>query len=242
MLTDRQDAYGHALYDHLLEKGGFEIVERDDGMFNLSAGPALYFRAYEDWPVSEQKAMEYVEGKVLDIGCGAGRHALYLQGLGHAVTGIDNSPLAIKVCQERGLQRALVLPATQVSSIIGIFDTIIMMGNNFGLVSNPKRARWLLRKFHRMTSESGQIIAQTRDPYQTDDPDHLAYHESNRKRGRMAGQLRIRIRYKKYVSTWFDYLMVSKSEMQEILAGTGWGLVEWIEDPDGVSSAVIKKT
>lgn len=242
MLTDRQDAYGHALYDHLLGQGGFEIVERDDGLFNLSAGPALYFRAYEDWPVSEQKAMEYVEGRVLDIGCGAGRHALYLQGLGHPVTGIDISPLAIKVCQERGLQRAHVLSVTQVSSKIGIFDTILMMGNNFGLLSNSKRARWLLQKFHRMTSESGRIIAQTHDPYQTDDPDHLAYHELNRKRGRMGGQVRIRIRYKKYVLPWFDYLMVSKSEMQEILAGTGWGLVEWIEDPDGFSSAVIKKT
>ena len=103
MLTDQQDAYGHALLDYHNHKGGYEIVERDDGYFGLSGGPEHYFRKYEQWPTSEQKPMAYVHGRVLDIGCGAGRHALYLQEQGHLVTGIDVSPLAIHVCRTRGL-------------------------------------------------------------------------------------------------------------------------------------------
>jgi hypothetical protein len=92
-----------------------------------------------------------------------------------------------------------------------------------------------------MTGAAGRIIAQTRDPYQTDNPDHLAYHQRNLERGRMAGQVRIRVRYRKYVSPWFDYLMVSRDEMQELLSGTRWELREWIEDAIGFSVAIIKK-
>jgi SAM-dependent methyltransferase len=89
----------------------------------------------------DRQAMAYVQGRVLDIGCGAGRHALYLQGQGFDALGIDNSPLAVEVCRRRGLLRAQVLPITQVSRALGSFDTILMMGNNFGLVGNPRRAR-----------------------------------------------------------------------------------------------------
>ena len=38
----------------------------------------------------------------------------------------------------------------------------------------------------------------------------------------MGGQVRIRIRYKDYATPWFDYLLVSKKELAEILDGTGW--------------------
>ena len=85
---------------------------------------------------------------VLDVGCGAGRVCLHLQEQGHEVIGIDNSPLAVKVARERGVQDARVLSITQASrNKLGQVDTIVMMGNNFGLFASPKRARWLLRRF-----------------------------------------------------------------------------------------------
>ena len=74
-----------------------------------------------------------------------------------------------------------------------------------------------------MTSSKGRIVAMSSDTYRTDNPDHLAYHARNRERGRMSGQLRLRVRYKKYAMPWFDYLIVSKVEMESILEGTGWG-------------------
>jgi 2-polyprenyl-3-methyl-5-hydroxy-6-metoxy-1,4-benzoquinol methylase len=53
--------------------------------------------------------MVFVKGRVLDIGCGAGRHSLYLQNQGFQVLGIDNSPLAVKVAKLRGLKRVKVM-------------------------------------------------------------------------------------------------------------------------------------
>jgi hypothetical protein len=126
-----------------------------------------------------------------------------------------------------------------------VFDSIVMFGNNFGLFGNTERARWLLRKFRNLTSADARIIAQSLDPYKTDAPEHLWYHKFNKKRGRLGGQIRLRIRHRMYKTPWFDYLLVSQKEMKAILAGTGWKVVEFIEsDPGffgGFYFAIIEK-
>jgi hypothetical protein len=245
MLKDHQDAYGHGVYDYFRGRGGFEVIEREDGFIATSQGPRAYLADYRDWPPAQRRAMNYVTGRVLDIGCGAGRVALYLQKKGFDVTGIDVSPLGIRVCRLRGLKKARVMSITEVSARLGRFDTLLMMGNNFGLFGNPKRARWLLRRFHGMTGERAGIIAESRNPYprpgQTIDRRHLEYQRWNRQKGKMSGQLKIRARYKQYATPWFEYLIVSPKEMETILKGTGWRVREFIDAGDATYVAVIGK-
>ncbi|MDE0685955.1 MAG: class I SAM-dependent methyltransferase [Candidatus Poribacteria bacterium] len=230
MLNDNQDAYGHLLLDYHNGRENVEIVEREDRLINTSRlGPLNYFAEYADWAEHQKLAMVDATGRVLDIGCGAGRHCLYLQEQGHDVLGTDISPLAIQTCKSRGLKNALIIPITQLSSKMGTFDTILMMGHNFGLVGNYKRARWLLKRFAAMTTDTAKIIAETMDPYQTTEQGHLAYHQFNRDRGRMSGQLRLRIRYRQYITPWFDYLFVSKPEMEDILKETPWQVERYID-------------
>ena len=50
------------------------------------------------------------------------------------------------------------------------------------------------------------------------------YEGINLRKGRMAGQGRLRVRYKRYRTPWFDYLFASEAEIAEILEGTGWGI------------------
>ncbi len=218
-----------------------EIVERDDGYIETDGGPAAYFMEYRKWPPEERKAMRYARGRVLDIGCGAGRHSLYLQRKGLDVTGIDNSPLATKVCKQRGLKHAGVMSISQISPGLGVFDTILMLGNNFGLFGSYQGAKRLLKKLYGITSENARIITTSNDVYKTDIPVHLKYHEMNRKRGRMAGQLRLRVRYQEYATPWFDYLMVSPEEMEDILDGTGWQISRLIDSDNSCYIAVIDK-
>jgi hypothetical protein len=123
----------------------------------------------------------------------------------------------------------------------GSFDTVIMMGNNFGLFGGFKKAKRLLLQMHRITSARGQIIAEAVDPYRTSEPLHLAYQRSNRARGRMSGQLRIRIRHDNIVGAWFDYLLVSRTEMKEILTGTGWTIREVLSEDGPRYTVVITK-
>lgn len=249
-MKPEQDAYGREVYDFYQGQPVTEIIEREDGLIGLSANlPAGYFAPYSEWPAVEQKAIELIHGapkaasgRVLDIGCGPGRVCLYLQEKGYAVVGIDNSPLAIHTAQLRGVREARVLSITRASrQTLGTFDTIIMFGNNFGLFANPGRARWLLRRFAGMTTAYGRILAESRNVYQTTDPDHLAYQEWNRQRGRMSGQVRIRVRYKTLIGPWFDYLMVSPEEMAAIVAGTGWQIGQIIEGEGGMYTAVLEK-
>jgi SAM-dependent methyltransferase len=245
MLTDKQDAFGREIHDcftyEKTRKYIIEIVERDDGYIEATGGPARYLDNYEKWPPYYKKAIRYARGRVLDVGCGAGRHALYLQGKGLNVVGIDNSPLAIKTCKQRGLKNVQLLSINQINTNLGIFDTVLMMGGNFGLFGSFEGARRLLKKFDKITSPKGRIIADTLDIYKTDNPDHLNYHEFNRKRGRMGGQVRFRVRYKKYATPWFDYLMVSKDEMENILEGTNWKVTKYIDSEGPAYIAIIDK-
>jgi SAM-dependent methyltransferase len=238
-MTPEQDAYGLELQKFQRGETVVEIIERDDGYID-AADPSIYFAAADAWPPVEREALRLAQGRVLDIGCGAGRVALHLQAQGCEVVAIDNSPLAVAVCRERGVVDARLLSITQVSRrTLGWFDAIVMAGNNFGLLANARRARWLLRRFGGMIRPGGLIIAQTLDPYSTDNPHHLAYQASNRRRGRMPGQIRIRVRQGCAATPWFDYLFVSPQEMAAIAADSGWRIAEVFRAPEAANYIAV---
>ena len=243
-IDKHQDAFGMAVWDHYHGSPAFEIIERSDGSVWPSDGPTEYLAEFPKWQEHEKTAIKLVKGRVLDIGCNAGRHALYVQERGHDVVGVDTSPLALETARLRGLRQTWLLAITELSGALGRFDTILMLGNNFGLFQNPVRARWLLRRFKSFTSQGARIIAESLDVYRTDDPDHVAYLASNREKGRMSGQVRMRCRYRTLATPWCDYLMVSKDEMEEIVSGTGWTVRQYF-DSNGPSHnyiAIIERT
>jgi SAM-dependent methyltransferase len=237
-----EDAYGQEVWSYFNGKKSFEIVEREDGYFDVSSGAPMYFSGYDDWAEHQKRAIEFAKGRVLDIGCGAGRHSIYLQSKGLDVTGIDSSPLAIKVCSLRGLKKTKVMSIAEVSRFKPCsFDTILMLGNNFGLFGSFSNARLLLKQLYKITSPNALIVAESNDPYKTENPFHIRYQKANRRRGRMSGQMRIRIRYMKYVGKWFDYLIVSREEMRGILRGTGWKVKKFIDSRSSPYVAIIQR-
>ena len=229
-MHNRHDAFGQALLDSFHGRNGFAVIERDDGLVEIDRPIERYLAGVAAWGKSEQRAVRLVRGRVLDIGAGAGRHALHLQKKGFRVTAVDPSPAAVKLCRERGIRDVRQKTLEQLSPRDGRFDTVILFGNNFGLLRSFRMARKLLCKLARMTGSSGQILATSTDPYRTADPVHLAYHRRNRRRGRMGGQLRLRVRYKMRISPWFDYLLASQEEVRRIVAGTGWTVAKIITD------------
>jgi len=241
VLKKSQDAQGRVMYDYYKGKQVSEIIERDDGYIDSSDGPKLYLSKYKDWSQHIKQAIRYVKGKVLDIGCGAGRHSLYLQNKGFDVLGIDTSPYALKVSRLRGLKKTKLISANQLSSRNGKFDTILMLGNNFGLFESLKHGRRLLKIFNPITNDKAIIIAETLDPYGTKEPYHTQYHRQNRLRGKFGGEVRIRVRYQNYISPWFNYWLAAKSEIQKLLDGTDWHVQKFIESKGPIYIAIIVK-
>lgn len=234
------DAFGRALLDELDGEPAIFAVERDDGFLDpLPASP--FFAPARRWSSHNRAAMRYVLGRVLDVGCGAGRHALHLQERGREVVAIDPSPGAVEVCRRRGLEDVRPLRAEDVGPDVGPVDTILLMGGNLGLLGGRAHAHELLRHFSEVTTERGRIVADTRDPYVTDDAAHRAYHERNRHQGRLGGRLRIRVRYRHWATAWFDYLLLSRAELEELVEGTGWEVFRYVEGEPGTYAVVLRK-
>lgn len=222
-------------------KAGRVVMERDDGLVDpIDIG--LLFAEPPEWPPHERAALRYARGRVLDVGCGAGRHALELQRRGLEVLAIDTSPAMLAVARERGVRRVRRLGLADVSPALGLFDTVLLLGHNFGLLESAARAPGHLHRLAAVTTERARIIATTRDPHQTRRADHLRYHRRNRSRGRLSGQIRMRSRYRTLVDPWFDYLFVSPREMTAVLRGTGWSVRRSFGAARPEYAVVIEKT
>jgi SAM-dependent methyltransferase len=240
-MREGQDAYGQAMLDFFKGLGGYEVVERDDGHIGIGAGPELYFSEYESWREPERLAMKYVRGRVLDLGCGAGRFMLWLQDKGFEVVGIDNSPGAIEVCRLRGLSNVQVLSIGKVSKKLGTFDTLLLLGGNLGLLGAPDSARRNLRRLADICSSGGVLLGASRDRTLSNDPEMRAYVERNLMQGRLSGQSRIRIRYKRLATPYFDFFRITPDELRTLIEGTGWILSDVLRGPDTLFVAVLER-
>jgi SAM-dependent methyltransferase len=105
--------------------------------------------------------------RVLDIPCGAGRHAVPLAELGYKVTGFDISSQflseAQRFAQDRGVSVDWRLGDMRTLAFEGEFDAALCFGNSFGYLSRAdtkhflKRLSAALRDRGRFVLESGAV-------------------------------------------------------------------------------------
>lgn len=224
------DAYG-SFYRKSIEKGAVtEYVERDDGLKMVSRLNEIYLSSFENWSPVEQELINHARNPVIDLACGAGRVGLYLQDKEYEVLSVDASQGAVETAKKRGIQnvKMVSLENLQVLRSHRLFETATLFGNDFGLVRNPKAAKRILNNIDSITTNTGRLLVVACNPYLTNDPVHLEYHDRNRRIGKLPGQLTIRLLVEDEVGDWFEYLFVSPEEMENILKGTRWKISEII--------------
>ena len=102
------DLFGKAILDYQTNNSP-ENLTTETSISEADEMPVEYlFRSFSEMPLIEQTALELAKGKILDIGCGAGSHSLYLQNKEYDVKAIDISANAIQACILRGLKNAHV--------------------------------------------------------------------------------------------------------------------------------------
>ena len=162
MMIEKNDTFGKALLDYHQSPGDQELITWTSLTEKDPVPISYFFRTFDQMPLLEKKALEITYGKVLDVGCGAGSHSLFLQNKRNlSVTGLDNSPLAIKITAERGLLH------TVQQSIFDFhqdnFDTILLMMNGPGVCGNLERLQLLLEKLKSLLNPKGQVLLDSSD-------------------------------------------------------------------------------
>ena len=164
------------------------VVERDDGFVFQEGGRDFYGAPFRRWEPHERRGLRFARGRVLDAGCGSGPRGAELQRRGRDVVGIDISPLAIEAARRLGVRDARVLALADADAELGSFDSIVLYGNNLGLLESPAKARRILRRLQALTSARGRIVGSSMDIAAAADADHRAYVARNIERGRPPGQ------------------------------------------------------
>ena len=188
---------------------------------------ARYFAPAGDWTATTRFAVERAGGWVLDIGAGAGRGALALQDRGNDVVALDVSGGATTVCRRRGVRSTFTGTVFEYACCAPEpFDSFVMLGNSLGLLGGAEQAPLVLDALASVARPGARIVGETLNPYGTSNPDHLRYHEENRRLGRLPGQLRLRVRHLQMVTPWWDYLLCTPEELEPIVAPTAWDLTD----------------
>lgn len=166
--------------------------------------------------------------------------SLALQDAGHHPVALDVSPGAIEVCARRGVRHTFLGTVDDLAARSPErFAAILPVGRTWPS-SNPRseRARFSTSCAD-WVSPDVVVMGTCPDPYVTENPHHLAYHELNRRRGRLAGQVRMRVRFERLATDRFDYLFVSPTELSSLAAAARWE-VETATEPDPGYLAVLR--
>ena len=199
-----KDLFGKAILDYQTNNSPENLVTETSISDEDEMSVAYLFRSFTEMPKIEQKALKICFGKILDVGCGAGSHSLYLQNDENLeVHSIDISKNAIKACQLRGLKNAKFTNVLELDSNIEKFDTILLLMNGTGIFGKLSEATKYLKKLKSLLNENGQILIDSSDlKYMYDEDDLQEIKNSNQ----YYGEITFIIKYKKENEIPFPWL------------------------------------
>jgi len=216
-----RDAFGKSLLD--FQKTGQEnimkVIRLEDGYVD-ELPASFYFQPFEEWSALDRALVQWMTGRILDVGTGAGRLALHMQENGHDVVGIDISPSAVEAARAIGVRDVREHNILDGSLDGEIFDTIVLLGQNLGIAGKHANFGSFLKTLASMLAPGGRIIGTQVNWERTTKPEHLKFQEDNRKAGNHPVEIILRIEYDSY-SEDFAWCLVNQLELIEIADDIG---------------------
>ena len=185
----------------------------------------IYFRNADDMPELEWTALQHCRGRILDIGAGAGSHALFLQQSGMNVTALDISPKASKVIKARGVQKIINEDFYQLKAYTK-YDTLLLLMNGIGLAGTLDGLHKFFQKARKLVRPGGQLI------FDSSDIAYL-YHGHPPKGSPYYGEVLYQYEFRRRRSEWFHWLFIDKSTLSSIAQKEGWKIEPLYKDPSG---------
>ena len=213
-----KDLFGKAILDYQTNNKPEDLLTETSISEEDVMSVAYLFRSYAEMPKIEQKALYLAQGKILDVGCGAGSHGLYLQNKNKLeVTCIDISPKAIEACQLRGLRN------TKVQNLLDIknetFDTILLLMNGTGIFGTLSNTPQYLQKLKSLLNPNGQILIDSSDIIYMFDQDEDGAYEVPA--DGYYGELTFTVSYKGETEDTFPWLYLDYNTLQNAAIANG---------------------
>ena len=207
------DIFGQALRDEYLN-GGADTLWLHNSYDTPEEMPVdIFFRKEEDMSDLEYKALEMCYGKVLDIGAGAGSHALELQNKSLEVIALDLSAAAIQIMQQRGVKNVV---EQDLNSYMGAgFDTVLLLMNGIGITGSLEGLKTFLQKAKTFLHPDGQLI------FDSSDISYL-YQAIAKPVEKYFGEIAYQYEYKGAKGEWFNWLYIDEHMLISIAEECGW--------------------
>jgi SAM-dependent methyltransferase len=188
-----------------------------------------YFTLEGELAELDRLALARARGRVLDVGAGAGRHALALQAKGCEVVAIDVSPTCVALCRERGVRDVRELDVMTLAGgageaarddaarALGRFDTIFFGMQTLGVAGGVVPLGRLLAGLRRLLLPGGVVIADSselRVPWEGDEAD----------RSPTRGEIVLSTRYRRLRGEPFPWLYLAEADLAAIAGEAGFEL------------------
>lgn len=161
LIDPRKDPMGQAIADYHTGGKAARLRVLSSMFYEDEIPVSTLFRTYDSMPPLEQEALRLAKGRILDVGAGAGCHALELMKRGHEVTAIDISALSVQVMKERGIDARSVDFFDR--TFCDRFDTILMAMNGIGIVGKTERLPEFFKSAKRLLTPGGQLLLDSSD-------------------------------------------------------------------------------
>tara|TARA_R100001369_G_scaffold11109_1_gene24431 strand:+ start:20344 stop:21081 length:738 start_codon:yes stop_codon:yes gene_type:complete len=164
------DVFGKAISAYYHENDETPILVHSPDFDDDEILVPYLFRGFEEMPALEQEALLDAEGKILDVGCGAGSHAVYLQNERNLeVTAIDISEGALEICKARGIKDVRKIDYFELKD--EKFDTILLLMNGTGIIEKLEKLDRFFKHTRSLLNKDGKVLIDSSDLSYLFDPD-----------------------------------------------------------------------